>query len=107
METVTANRWGRPFLATPLKVRGSRLSALTTLNLAPGSRFRSASRPYMVAVQLRRPGQGGEAVDELQRGEGQRGAPVALWLRQTISDPVFVDLFDPLKGERRARAVAP
>jgi hypothetical protein len=45
-------------------------------------------------------------VDELQRGEGQHGASVALWLRQTINDPVFVDLFDPLKGERRACAVA-
>ncbi len=28
---------------------------------------------------------GGEVVDELQRGEGQRGASVALWLRQTIA----------------------
>ena len=59
-----------------------------------------------IAVQARRWDQGGEMVDELQRGEGQRGAAVALWLRQTINDPVFVDLFDPLKGERRACALA-
>ena len=59
-----------------------------------------------VAVQARRGDQGGEVVDELQRGEGQGGSPVALWPRQTTDDPLFVDLFDPLKGERRARAVA-
>ena len=59
-----------------------------------------------VAVQARRRDQGGEMVDELQRGEGQRGAPVALGLRQTIDDPVLVDLLDPLKGEGRARTVA-
>ena len=46
-----------------------------------------------MAVQARGWDQGGEVVDELQRGEGQRGASVALWLRQTIKDPVFVDLF--------------
>jgi hypothetical protein len=45
-------------------------------------------------------------VDELQRGEGELGAAVTLWLRQTIDDLLFVDLFDPLKGERRACAVA-
>jgi len=33
-------------------------------------------------------------LDDLQRSEGQRGASVALWLRLTIDDPVFVDLFD-------------
>ncbi len=59
-----------------------------------------------VAVQARRRDQGGEMVDELQRGEGQRGAPVTLWLWQTLDDPVFADLFDPLKGEGRACAVA-
>ena len=48
-----------------------------------------------VAVQARRRDQCGEMVDELERGEGQRSASVALWLRQTIDDPVFVDLFDP------------
>jgi hypothetical protein len=42
-------------------------------------------------------------IAELQRGEGQRGAPVALGLRQTTDDPVFVDLFDALKGEGGAR----
>jgi hypothetical protein len=31
---------------------------------------------------------------------------MSLWLRQTIDDPVFADLFDPLKGEGRAGAVA-
>ncbi len=41
-------------------------------------------------------------VDELQPGEGQHGAPVARWLRQTLDDPVCVNLFDPLKGERWA-----
>ena len=45
-------------------------------------------------------------IDQRQRGEGQHGAPVALGPRQRIDDPLFVDLFDPLKGERRARAVA-
>ena len=50
-----------------------------------------------MAMQARGWDQGGEMVDELQRGEGQRGASVALWLRQTINDPIFVDLFDPLK----------
>jgi hypothetical protein len=59
-----------------------------------------------VAVQPWRGDQGGEMVDELQRGEGQRGASVALWLRQTLDDPLIVDLFDPLKGEGRAGAVA-
>ncbi len=59
-----------------------------------------------MAMQARWWNQGGEVVDKLQRGEGQRGASVALWLRQTINDPVFVDLFDPLKGEGRAGAVA-
>ena len=59
-----------------------------------------------VAVQARRRDQGGEMVDERQRGEGQRGASVALWFRQTLDDPVCVDLFDPLKGEGRARTVA-
>ncbi len=41
-------------------------------------------------------------VDELHRGEGQRGTSVAWWLRQTLDDPVCVDLFDALKGEGRA-----
>jgi len=59
-----------------------------------------------VAVQARRRDQGGEMVDELQRGGGQRSASVALWLRQTIDEPVFVDLFDALKGERWACTVA-
>jgi hypothetical protein len=45
-------------------------------------------------------------VDQRQRDEGQHGASFALWLRQTIDDRVFVDLFDPLMGERRAYAVA-
>ena len=45
-------------------------------------------------------------VDELQRGEGQRGAPVALGLGQAIEDPLIVDLFDALKGEGRAGAIA-
>ncbi len=58
-----------------------------------------------MAVQARRRDQGGEMVDELQRGEGQRGASVALWLRQTLDDAVCVDLFDPLKGERWACTV--
>ena len=59
-----------------------------------------------VAVQPWRGDQGGEMVDEHQRGEGQRGASVTLWLRQTIDDPVFVDLFDALKGERWACTLA-
>ena len=59
-----------------------------------------------MAVPARGWDQGGEVVDELQRGEGQRGSPVALGPRQTIDNPLFVDLFDPLKGERRACAVA-
>jgi hypothetical protein len=59
-----------------------------------------------VAVQAWRRDQSGEMVDELQRGEGQRSAAVALWRRQTIHDPVFVDLFDPLQGERWACALA-
>ena len=54
-----------------------------------------------VAVYARRGDQGGEMVDELQRG-----ASVALGLRQTIDDAVFVDLFDPLKGKRWACTVA-
>jgi len=49
---------------------------------------------------------GGEVVDELQQDEGQRGTSVARWLRQTLDDPVCVDLFDPLKGEGRACTVA-
>ena len=60
----------------------------------------------VVAVPAQRRDQSGEMVDELQRGEGQRGASVAPWLRQTLDDPVCVDLFDPLKGERQACAVA-
>jgi hypothetical protein len=56
-----------------------------------------------VAVQPWRGDQGCEMVDELQGGEGQRGASVALGLRQTLDDPVFVDLFDALKGEGRAQ----
>ena len=59
-----------------------------------------------MAVQPRRREQGDEVVDELQWGEGQRGAPVALGPRQAIDDPVLVDLLDPLKGEGRACAVA-
>jgi hypothetical protein len=59
-----------------------------------------------VAVQPWRGDQGGEMVDEPQRGEGQRSASVTLWLWQTLDDPVFADLFDPLKGERRACTVA-
>ena len=43
-----------------------------------------------VAVPAWRRDQGGEMVDERQRGGGQRGASVALWLRQTLDDPVFV-----------------
>ena len=43
-----------------------------------------------VAVPAWRQDQGGEMVDERQRGGGQRGASVALWLRQTLDDPVFV-----------------
>jgi predicted nucleic acid-binding protein len=39
-----------------------------------------------VAVQARRRDQGGEMVDRFQRGEEQRRASVALWLRQTIDD---------------------
>ena len=50
--------------------------------------------------------QGREVVDELQRGEGQRGGPVALGLGQAIEDPLIVDLFDALKGEGRAGAIA-
>ncbi len=46
-----------------------------------------------VVVPARRLDQGGEMVNELQRGAGQRGASVALWLRQTIDDPDSVDLF--------------
>ncbi len=42
-----------------------------------------------VAVQARQRDQNGEMVDELQRGEVQRGAPVALGLRQTIDDPLL------------------
>jgi hypothetical protein len=53
-----------------------------------------------VAVQAWRWDQGSEVVDERQRGEGQRGASVPLWLWQTRDDPIFVDLFDPVKGER-------
>jgi hypothetical protein len=49
---------------------------------------------------------GDKVVDELPQGDGQRSASVALWLRQTIDDPVFVDLFDALKGERWACTVA-
>ncbi len=59
-----------------------------------------------VAVQPWRRDQGGEMVDERQRGEGQRGASVTLWLRQTIDDPLIVDLCDALKGEGRACTVA-
>jgi hypothetical protein len=59
-----------------------------------------------VAVQPWRRDQGGEMIDELQRGEGQRGASVALGLRQTLDDPVVVDLFDALKGKRLACTVA-
>jgi|MudIll2142460700_1097286.scaffolds.fasta_scaffold1170107_2 hypothetical protein len=59
-----------------------------------------------VAVQPWRRDQSGEMVDKFQRGEGQRGASVALGLRQTIDDAVFVDLFDPLKGKRWACTVA-
>jgi hypothetical protein len=39
-----------------------------------------------VAVQAWRWDQGGEAVDELQRGKGQRGASVALGLGKAIDD---------------------
>ena len=39
-----------------------------------------------VAVQPWRRDQSGEMVDEFQRGEVQRSAPVALGLRQTIDD---------------------
>ncbi len=56
-----------------------------------------------VAVQPWRRDQGGEVIDKFQRGEGQRGAPVALGPRQTLDDPVFVDLLDALKGEGRAQ----
>jgi hypothetical protein len=56
-----------------------------------------------VAVQPWRRDQGGEMVDELQRGEGQRSASVTLWLWQTLDDPLIVDLFDALKGEGRAQ----
>ena len=59
-----------------------------------------------VAVQPRRRDQGDEVVYELQRGEGQRGAPVASGLGQAIDDPLIVGLFDALKGEGRACAVA-
>jgi len=45
-------------------------------------------------------------VYELQRGKGQRGAPVTLRFRQAVDDPLIVDLFDALKGEGRACAVA-
>jgi hypothetical protein len=37
---------------------------------------------------------------------GRGGAAVALGLRQTLDEPVLVELFDPLKGERWACAVA-
>ena len=59
-----------------------------------------------VAVQARWWKQGGEVVDERQRGEGQRGTSVALGLRKTIDDLLLADLLDALKGEGRARAVA-
>ena len=59
-----------------------------------------------VAVQARWWNQGGEVVDERQRGEGQRGTSVALGLRKTIYDLLLADLLDALKGEGRARAVA-
>ena len=59
-----------------------------------------------VAVQARWWNQGGEVVDERQRGEGQRGTSVALGLRKTIDDLLLADLLDALKGEGRARAVA-
>lgn len=54
-----------------------------------------------MAVQPRRGDQGREVVDELQRDEGQRGAPVALGPRQAIDDPLIVDLLEALKGEGR------
>ncbi len=59
-----------------------------------------------VAVKARRRDQGDEVVYELQRGEGQRGAPIASGLGQAGDDPLIVDLFDALKGEGRACAVA-
>jgi len=62
--------------------------------------------PSPLTPSPRRRDQGGEVVYELQRGEGQRGAPVALWFWQAVDDPILVDLLDALKGEGRAGAVA-
>ena len=59
-----------------------------------------------VSVQARRWDPGGDAVDELQRGEGQRGTSVALGLGEAVDDlllPVARSgLLNPLKGERWA-----
>lgn len=60
----------------------------------------------VMAVPVRRRDRGGEVVDELQQGEGQRGASVARGLGKTIVDLLLVDLPDPLEGERRTRTVA-
>ena len=54
------------------------------------------------AVPARRWNQGGRVVDELQRGEGQSGAPIAPGLGQAIDYLVPVDLLEPFQSERRA-----
>jgi len=50
-------------------------------------------------------GQGGEVVDELQRREGQCGAPIALGLGQAVDDLMPVDLLEPFQGEGRASTI--
>jgi len=46
-----------------------------------------------------------QTLDQLQSREGQRGAPIGLGLRRAIADLVVAELFEPLQGEGRARAV--
>lgn len=50
--------------------------------------------------------QGGEKVDEFQRGEGACAAATAPGSGQLVNHLVDVDLFEPFEEERRARAVA-
>ena len=86
---------------------------VSVAGLAPvgggGGAERRVRRQYPVVamtVQPRGRNQGGQAVDELQRREGELRAPIAPGLRQMIDDLVRVDRLDPFQGERRAGAVA-
>ncbi|MEA3274904.1 MAG: hypothetical protein U9Q81_06345 [Pseudomonadota bacterium] len=59
----------------------------------------------MIAVAARWRDQGGQVVDELQRGERQGCVTIAQGLGQMVDNLVFVDLLDPVEGEPRAGAV--